>query len=80
MPFTVIARIGYDPGTRTLPVWLRPSGRRYDDLDVPLAEYGALHRAFSKGRGFTARYDSAGGLSPTSPTVAELYHATVTRG
>jgi hypothetical protein len=30
MPSTVIEKTAYDPATRTMSVWFRASGRRYD--------------------------------------------------
>jgi hypothetical protein len=54
MPSTVIADMAYDPETQTLSVWFRPSGRRYDYLEVPAIEYDALRRSPSKGRYFNA--------------------------
>lgn len=54
MPSTVIADMAYDPETQTLSVWFRPSGRRYDYLEVPAVEYDALRQSPSKGRYFNA--------------------------
>lgn len=54
MPSTVIADMAYDPDTQTLSVWFRPSGRRYDYLEVPAVEYDALRHSPSKGRYFNA--------------------------
>jgi hypothetical protein len=54
MPSTVIAEIAYDPDTQTLSVWFRPSGRRYDYLEVPAVAYDALRHSPSKGRYFNA--------------------------
>lgn len=54
MPSTVIADMAYEPETQTLSVWFRPSGRRYDYLEVPAAVYDALRRSPSKGRYFNA--------------------------
>lgn len=52
MPSTVIERSQYDAETRTLSVWFRPSGRRYDYEAVPQETYTALCAAPSKGRYF----------------------------
>ena len=52
MPSTVVSDISWNPESRTLSVWFRPSGRRYDYLDVPFAAYDALRRAPVKGRHF----------------------------
>lgn len=54
MPSTVIADMAYDPDTQTLSVWFRPSGRRYDYLEVPAVAYDALRHSPSKGRYFNA--------------------------
>jgi hypothetical protein len=54
MPSTVIADMAYDPETQTLSVWFRPSGRRYDYFEVPVAVYDALRQSPSKGRYFNA--------------------------
>lgn len=54
MPSAVIKELAYDPETQTLSVWFRPSGRRYDYLDVPTRIYDALRLAPSKGRFFNA--------------------------
>ncbi len=76
MPSTVIADFSYDPATRTLSVWFRPSGRRYDYVDVPIAAYDGLRRATSKGRHFNAeirdRYAFAVAAEPNSSTMPEL--------
>jgi len=55
MPSTVIEKLDYCPGRRTLSVWFRPSGRRYDYFDVPPDLYRALLASGSKGRFFNAR-------------------------
>ena len=49
MPSTALKDIAYDPERRTLEVTFIASGRRYRYFDVSLAEYEALHNAFSKG-------------------------------
>ncbi|QDC02757.1 KTSC domain-containing protein [Mesorhizobium sp. 8] len=52
MPSTVIEKSTYDPVTRTMSIWFRISGRRYDYEDVPPETYAAYRAAFSKGRYF----------------------------
>jgi hypothetical protein len=52
MPSTVIEKSAYDPATRTMSVWFRASGRRYDYEDVPPETYAAYRAAFSKGSYF----------------------------
>lgn len=52
MPSTVIEKSAYDPETRTMSVWFRASGRRYDYDDVPPETYAAYRAAFSKGSYF----------------------------
>jgi hypothetical protein len=52
MPSAVIEKSAYDPATKTMSVWFRASGRRYDYEDVPLETYEAYRAAFSKGSYF----------------------------
>jgi hypothetical protein len=52
MPSAVIEKSNYDPVTRTMSVWFRTSGRRYDYEDVPPETYEAYRSAFSKGSYF----------------------------
>ena len=52
MPSTVIEKSAYHPATRTMSVWFRASGRRYDYEDVPPETYAAYRAAFSKGSYF----------------------------
>lgn len=52
MPSHVIERSTYDSATRTMSVWFRTSGRRYDYEDVPPETYEAYRASFSKGRYF----------------------------
>ncbi|MBN9074151.1 MAG: KTSC domain-containing protein [Rhizobiales bacterium] len=54
MPSTVIEKSAYDPATRTMSVWFRASGRRYDYEDVPPETYAAYRSSFSKGRYFNS--------------------------
>lgn len=54
MPSTVIRNFAYDPETEVLTVWFRPSGRRYDYIDVPVAVYDTLRASSTKGRYFNA--------------------------
>ena len=54
MPSTVVADLAYDEETQTLAVWFRPSGGRYDYLEVPAVAYDALRHSPSKGRYFNA--------------------------
>lgn len=86
MPSTVIADMAYDPETQTLSIWFRPSGRRYDYLEVPSAVFDALRHARSKGRYFNAHIrdgyqftQSERGLGPhfsdRSQTIAHHRHA-----
>jgi len=52
MPSTAISRIEYEPGTRTLDVRFRDSGRLYRYYDVPERVYAAFRKSVSKGRFF----------------------------
>lgn len=52
MPSTSLRDIVYDPKARTLDVTFIASGKRYRYLDVELAEYEDLRRAFAKGSHF----------------------------
>ena len=54
MPSSLIHRFAYDPAEQTLSVWLLPSRRRYDYLDVPAEIFEGFRAAFSKGRFFNA--------------------------
>ena len=76
MPSTVIADMAYDPATRTLSVWFRPTGRAYDYFDVPTVVYDALRNSRSKGRAFNEMVRDSFAFAPSrrarpiSPTVA----------
>jgi hypothetical protein len=52
MPSAVIEKSAYDPATRTMSVWFRTSGRRYDYEGVSPEIYAAYRASFSKGRYF----------------------------
>jgi len=76
MPSAVIEHSRYDPETRTLSVWFRPSGRRYDYDAVPPETYAALCAAPSRGRYFNEqirdhfrfrRVATSGSLPPGTP-------------
>ncbi len=63
MPSTAISRIEYQPGTATLDVWFRDSGRLYRYYHVPVRVFEAFRKSVSKGRFFNShirdRYDFA---------------------
>ncbi|WP_245317946.1 KTSC domain-containing protein [Ensifer sp. 1H6] len=52
LPSTLIHKLEYDPQSRILSVWLRPSGRRYDYREVPPETFESFRLAFGKGRFF----------------------------
>ena len=54
MPSTVIEKSEYDPATRTMSLWFRASGRRYDYEDVPPETCAAFRSSFSKGSYFNS--------------------------
>lgn len=55
MPSTLISDFACNPASKTLSVWFRPSGHRYDYVDVPFDIYDELRHIASKGRFFNLR-------------------------
>ena len=84
MPSTAIHDIVYDEAAATLAVTFISSGRRYRYAGVPLDEYQALRRAFSKGAWFNThirdRYPAELISDPAAPAPsAAPISATVTK-